>query len=304
MEYVISKDDVNIRIDNFLKDNTELSRTYIETLIEDGYLKVNDIIIKKPSYKTKENDVIFLQEKEVEILDVEPRDLPLDIVYEDDDILIINKEQGMVVHPANGHTNDTLVNAILYRCKDKLSTINGVLRPGIVHRIDRDTSGLLVVCKNDNSHKNIADQFAAHSHIRKYQAIVKGIVKDDYGIINKNIARDKRDRKKMAISQDGKEAITEYKVLKRYNNYTHLELNLKTGRTHQIRVHLKSIGHPILGDLVYGNVDKNFKNIKCQTLHAYYMSFIHPSKCKKIEFKTDLPEYFKKIIEIIEKNNL
>lgn len=304
MRLEVKIEDTNIRIDNFIRKYTDLSRTYIETLIEEGYLSVNDIIIKKPSYKTKENDVIFLQEKEIEVADIVPKDIPIDVIYEDDDILVINKKQGMVVHPANGHMDDTLVNAIMYRCKNNLSTINGVMRPGIVHRIDRDTSGLIVVCKNDLSHKNIAEQFANHTHIRKYKAIVKGVLKDDEGVINAPIARDKRDRKKMCVSTDGRDAITEYKILERYNNYTYIELNLKTGRTHQIRVHMKHIGHPVLGDNIYGKKDKYFKELNGQVLHAYYMSFIHPSKNTKVEYEAPLPQYFIDALDKIRNSNL
>lgn len=295
-----SENKINIRLDTFLKDNSEYSRTYITTLIDDGNVFVNGNVVNKPSYKTKLNDSIELIEKEIEIIDVVPENIKIDILYEDDDILIINKERGMVVHPSNGHFNGTLVNAIMYHCKNNLSTINGVIRPGIVHRIDKDTSGLLCVCKNDNAHKSIAIQFSEHSNVRKYKAIVRGDIKDDKGVINKPIGRDKRNRLRMGIDNNGKEAITEYKVLKRFNGYTYAEFNLLTGRTHQIRVHMKDNGTPLLGDLVYGKVDKNFKDIDGQILHAYYLEFTHPSTGERVKFESDLPDYFEKVLSELE----
>ena len=294
-------DNINIRLDSYIKDHSDFSRTYIASLIEDGYVKVNDIIVEKPSYKTKKDDVIDITEKEIEVLDIVPENIPLNIIYEDDDILIIDKERGMVVHPSNGHFNGTLVNAIMYHCKDKLSSINGVIRPGIVHRIDKDTSGILCICKNDDSHKNIANQFSNHTNVRKYRAIVKGVIKNDSGEINKPIGRDKRNRLRMAIDPNGKEAITRYKVIKRFNNYTYIECELLTGRTHQIRVHMKDMGFPLLGDLTYGKVDRNFKELDGQILHAFYLEFDHPRTKERIKFESKLPEYFNKVLENIEK---
>lgn len=294
--HVDSEDKVNIRLDSFIKNYSDLSRTYIASLIDEGYVEVNNNIIEKPSYKTKINDVINVTEKEIEVLGIVPENLPLDILYEDDDILIINKARGMVVHPSNGHESGTLVNAIMYHCKDKLSSINGVIRPGIVHRIDKDTSGILCICKNDESHKNIAAQFKEHSNVRKYLAIVKGDVSKDSGEINKPIGRDKRNRLRMAIDKDGKEAITRFKVLKRFNAYTYIECELLTGRTHQIRVHMKDLGYPLLGDLLYGKVDRNFKDLDGQVLHAYYLEFNHPRTNERMVFKSDLPEYFTQIL--------
>lgn len=293
-------DNINIRLDSYIKDHSNFSRTYIASLIEDGYVKVNDIIVEKPSYKTKKDDVIDITEKEIEVLDIVPENIPLNIIYEDDDILIIDKDRGMVVHPSNGHFNGTLVNAIMYHCKDKLSSINGVIRPGIVHRIDKDTSGILCICKNDDSHKNIANQFSNHTNVRKYRAIVKGVIKNDSGEINKPIGRDKRNRLRMAIDPNGKEAITRYKVIKRFNNYTYIECELLTGRTHQIRAHMKDIGFPLLGDLTYGKVDRNFKELDGQILHAYYLEFDHPRTKERIKFESKLPEYFNKVLENIE----
>lgn len=299
--YVDNENDINKRLDIFVKENSEFSRTYIDTLIKEGYVKINDIVVLKSSYKTKQSDVIDITEKEIEELDLKPENIPLNILYEDEDILIIDKERGMVVHPSNGHSSNTLVNAILYHCKDNLSSINGVIRPGIVHRIDKDTSGILCICKNDNSHKNIAKQFEEHTNVRKYKAIVRGIISQNEGIISKPIGRDKRNRLRMAIDANGKLAITEYKVIERFNNYTLIECNLKTGRTHQIRVHMKDLGYPILGDLVYGKVDKNFRNINGQILHAYYLELNHPRTGERLKFESKLPSYFIEVLDKIKK---
>lgn len=297
MNFIVDDDKkTNIRLDNFIRDNTDLSRTYIATLIEDGYVKVNDIIVEKASYKTKINDKIEVEEKEIETLDIIPQDIPLDIIYEDNDILIVNKARGMVVHPSNGHYSDTLVNAIMYHCKDKLSSINGVIRPGIVHRIDMDTSGVLCICKNDNSHKNIALQFAEHTNKRKYRAVVRGVIKNDDGTIDKPIGRDKRNRLRMAIDPLGKVAKTYYKVLERFNGYTYIECELFTGRTHQIRVHMKDLGYPLLGDTTYGKVDRNFQTLTGQILHAYYLEITHPSTRERLKFETTNPPYFEEIL--------
>ena len=293
----VKKDnDTDLRLDQFLAKNFDYSRTYISTLIEEGLVKVNNIIILKPSYKTKLDDHIEFFEKEKEVLNIEPENIDIDILYEDDDILIVNKERGQVVHPSNGHKSKTLVNAIMYHCKDKLSTINGVVRPGIVHRIDKDTSGILCICKNDFSHRDISEQFKKHTNIRKYKAVLKGSIKKDEGIIDKPIGRDKKNRLRMAIDINGKNAITHYKVLKRYDNYTYVECELLTGRTHQIRVHMKDIGCPVLGDMLYGRVDKNFKDLKGQILHAYYLKLIHPRTKKEIEFTAELPNYFLEVL--------
>ena len=301
---IINVDDnskVGIRLDTFIKDNSDFSRTYTASLIEEGYVTVNDVIVEKTSYKTRLNDIVNITEKEIEVLDIVPENIPLNIVYEDDDILIIDKERGMVVHPSNGHSSRTLVNAIMFHCKDKLSSINGVIRPGIVHRIDKDTSGILCICKNDEAHKNIAVQFSEHTNVRKYYAIVKGQISKDSGEINKPIGRDKRNRLRMAIDKNGKEAITRFKVIKRFNNYTYIECELLTGRTHQIRVHMKDMGYPLLGDLTYGKVDRNFKDLDGQILHAYYLEMNHPKTNERIKFESDIPEYFKNILNELEK---
>lgn len=301
---IINVDDnskVGIRLDTFIKDNSDFSRTYTATLIEEGFVAVNNVIVEKTSYKTKLNDIVNITEKEIEVLDIVPENIPLNIVYEDDDILIIDKERGMVVHPSNGHSSGTLVNAIMYHCKDKLSSINGVIRPGIVHRIDKDTSGILCICKNDEAHKNIAAQFSEHTNVRKYYSIVKGQISKDSGEINKPIGRDKRNRLRMAIDKNGKEAITRFKVIKRFKNYTYIECELLTGRTHQIRVHMKDMGYPLLGDLTYGKVDRNFKDLDGQILHAYYLEMNHPKTNERIKFESDIPEYFKNILNELEK---
>lgn len=299
--FVDNENDIGKRLDIFIKENSEFSRTYIDTLIKEGYVKINDVVVLKSSYKTKLNDAIDITEKEIEELDLKPENIPLNIVYEDEDILIIDKERGMVVHPSNGHSSNTLVNAILYHCKDNLSSINGVIRPGIVHRIDKDTSGILCVCKNDNSHKNIAKQFQEHTNVRKYKAIARGVINQNEGTISKPIGRDKRNRLRMAVDANGKVAITEYKVIERFNNYTLIECNLKTGRTHQIRVHMKDLGHPILGDLVYGKVDKNFKDLNGQMLHAYYLELDHPRTGERMKFESKLPNYFIEVLDKIRK---
>ena len=230
-----------------------------------------------------------------EELNIEPENIPLSILYEDEHLLVVDKPKGMVVHPAAGHTTGTLVHALLYHCKDQLSGINGVLRPGIVHRIDQNTTGALVVCKNDNAHRHLADQLKVHSITRRYRAIVHGNVKEDTGTVHATIGRDPKDRKKMAAHVQGKDAVTHYKVLERFGNYTYMEFSLETGRTHQIRVHMKSIGHPILGDDIYGPMKCPF-SLEGQTLHAMVLGFIHPVTGEYMEFTAPIPEYFEKLL--------
>ncbi|MBP5331066.1 MAG: RluA family pseudouridine synthase, partial [Lachnospiraceae bacterium] len=248
-----------IRIDKFIAvQNEELSRSYIKKLIEEGLVTVNDHTVK-PSFQISENDSIRLTVPEQTIPDIVPEDITLDIIYEDDDIIIVNKPKNMVVHPAAGNYSGTLVNALMFHCRDKLSGINGVLRPGIVHRIDKDTTGLLVVCKNDLAHRNVAEQLKEHSITRRYEAICIGSLKDDQGVIDAPIGRSPNDRKKMCINKtNGKNAVTHYNVIERLNGYTHIYCVLETGRTHQIRVHMSSIGHPLLGDETYGGVRPGF----------------------------------------------
>ena len=291
-----NKDKVNIRIDVYIKDNSKYSRSYIEKMIDVWLVKVDGNVIDKSSYKTRINDIIEFEPLPQRTITAVPENIPLDILYEDNDILIINKARGMVVHPSNGHENGTLVNAVMYHCKDNLSTINGVIRPGIVHRIDKDTSGILCICKNDIAHTNISEQFAKHTNVRKYKAIVKGVIKNDEGIINKSIARDTKNRLRMAISKNGKNAITKYKVLKRYDKYTYIECELLTGRTHQIRVHMKYLGYPLLGDPIYGRKDSTFPNLDGQLLHAYYLKIKHPKDGRDMEFESNLPLYFVEVL--------
>ncbi len=300
-EYVIEEADENQRIDLYLSliDDT-LSRSYIQKLIKEKMVFVNEKEIKN-NYKTSKGDQIKLYLPKAKELDIIPENIPLDIIFEDKDIIIVNKPKGMVVHPAPGHPGGTLVNALLYHFKDNLSTINGVVRPGIVHRIDRDTTGILVVCKNDNSHKSISDQLKVHSITRKYHAIVYGRLKEDEGTINAPIGRHSVDRKKMAINQkNGRNAITHYKVLEYLNGFTYIECTLETGRTHQIRVHMASLYHPILGDTVYGPSNSPF-SLDGQTLHAKVLGIIHPTTGSYMEFEVPLPSYFSELLNKLRK---
>ncbi len=289
------------RIDRFLSENLEnLSRSYIQKLLKDEKITVNQKSAKA-NYKINENDEIDILIPDPEMLDILPEEIPLDILYEDSDILVVNKPKGMVVHPAPGHYSHTLVNAVMYHCEHNLSGINGVLRPGIVHRIDMDTTGSLLICKNDKAHQIIADQLKEHSITRRYHAIVHGNLKEDIGTIEAPIGRHPIDRKKMSTkAKNGKPAVTHYKVLHRFCNYTYIECELETGRTHQIRVHMASIGHPILGDRLYGPSKCPFK-LQGQTLHAKILGVIHPSTGKYIEFDAPLPEYFEKLLNQLEK---
>ena len=292
--------DSGLRIDKFLIEKTEnLSRAYIQKLIEDGQVELDGNLINK-SFKISPNQTITVKIPEPENLDVRPENIPLDIVYEDKDLLIVNKPKGMVVHPAPGNYNHTLVNALMYHCKNSLSGINGILRPGIIHRIDKDTSGLLIVAKNDNAHRHLAEQIKNHSFTRVYEAVVNGILPQDNGTIITNIARHKTNRKKMAVCVGkGKLAVTHYEVIKRFKKYTHIKLKLETGRTHQIRVHMSHMRHYVLGDEVYGSKNKNFDFLTGQCLHAKTIGFIHPSTGKYMEFESELPDYFKKVLSII-----
>ena len=296
---IVDKESENNRIDKYLAEAFNgKSRSYIQGLIEKENIKVNGKSIKS-NYKVKENDEILIAMPEALELEVEAEDIPLDILYEDNDVIVINKPQGMVVHPAPGNYTKTLVNALLYHCKD-LSTINGVIRPGIVHRIDKDTTGVLVVAKNDESHNFLSKQLQTHSMKREYIALVEGRLKEDKGTINKPIGRNKKDRLKMGIVEDGKRAVTHYEVLERYKNTTLIKCVLETGRTHQIRVHMASIGHPLVGDEVYGFKKQRFK-LKGQVLHAKTLGFIHPKTKEYMEFTTNLPEYYNNLIEKLRK---
>lgn len=297
--FQITEDMEDERIDkcvSMLVDS--LSRSFIQKLIKDGSVLVNEKPVKG-SYKVKTDDeVVFTLPKSVEP-DILPENIPLDILYEDEDVIVVNKPKGMVVHPAAGHYSGTLVNALMYHCRESLSGINGVMRPGIVHRIDRDTTGSIIACKNDKAHKCIAQQLKEHSVTRRYHAICCGVLKDDEYVINKTIGRHPTDRKRMAADvRCGKNAVTHVKVLKRFEKYTYIECVLETGRTHQIRVHLASMGHPILGDQIYGNVKSPFK-LDGQTLHAKILGFMHPSTGEYIETDAPLPEYFEHLLEIL-----
>lgn len=286
------------RIDKFLTDFLpDLSRSHIQRLIKDGHVTVNEKCVKV-NYKVGKEEVVKVIIPEPETLpEIVPEEIPLDILYEDDDILVVNKPKGMVVHPAPGHYTGTLVNAVMYHCQDNLSGINGVLRPGIVHRIDMDTTGSLVVCKNDQAHHILAEQLKEHSITRKYHAIVHGNLKEDSGTINAPIGRHPTDRKKMSVhSSNGRRAVTHYRVLERFGNYTYIECALETGRTHQIRVHMASIGHPILGDSVYGPAKCPF-HLQGQTLHAKILGINHPKTGEYMEFDAPLPDYFQKLLQ-------
>lgn len=291
------------RIDKFLSEQLSgYSRSFIQKLIDDSNITVNQKPIKS-NYKLKLDDIINISIPEPEILAIEPENIPIDILYEDNDIIIVDKPKGMVVHPAPGHYSGTLVNALLYHCRDSLSSINGVMRPGIVHRIDMNTTGLLVVCKNDVSHRIMADKFKIHDITRVYTAICYNHFASKTGTIDKPIARAKNDRKRMAIDINGRNAVTHYKVLADLkNNYSLIECRLETGRTHQIRVHMSSINHPLLGDDVYGPKSKNLKT-EGQVLHAGVLGFKHPITGEYMEFKSELPEYFKKLLKQLEYEN-
>ena len=299
VRYDVTTEYVGMRLDRFLTEmDSEHTRSFLQKVITDGGVLVNDKPAKA-NYKLRLDDVVELDIPEPVELEVLPEDIPLDILYEDADVLIVNKPKGMVVHPAPGHTVGTLVNAVLYHCKDELSGINGVIRPGIVHRIDMNTTGSLIVCKNDKAHQDIAEQIKVHSIHRVYRGIVIGRVRDDEGVIHAPIGRHPIDRKKMAINEkNGKDAITHYKVLQRFERYTYMEFVLETGRTHQIRVHMASIGHPLLGDEVYGPAKCPYQ-LQGQTLHAMTIGFKHPSTGEYVEFSAPLPEYFQHLLEIL-----
>lgn len=296
-KYIVNDELQNTRIDKYLSslfDDT--SRTYIQRLVKDGNILVNGNVCKS-NYKLQSGDEIDVTIPEPVVANITPEDLPIDIIYEDSDVLIVNKGKDMIVHPAPGHYSGTLVNAIMFHCRDNLSQINGVMRPGIVHRIDKDTTGALVICKNDISHNFIAEQLKTHSITRKYVGIVQGIIKDDEGTINAPIGRHPIKRKEMAINyKNGKEAVTHYKVLKRFSKYTYVEFQLETGRTHQIRVHMSSINHPLLGDEVYNHNKCPYK-LQGQCLHAKKIGFVHPTTKEYVEFEAPLPEYFTKLLE-------
>lgn len=296
-----SEEQKNERIDKFLASMLpEFSRSYIQKLLKDQLVLVGETAVKA-NYKLRPNDSILIRIPEAMEPDILPEEIPLDILYEDNDVLVVNKPKGMVVHPGAGHYSHTLVNGLLWHCKGNLSGINGILRPGIVHRIDKDTTGSLLVCKNDLAHREIAQQLKEHTITRKYRAIVCGTLKEDEGKVDAPIGRHPIERKKMAVNyKNGKPAVTHYRVLERFAQYTYIECILETGRTHQIRVHMSSIQHPLLGDAVYGPAKCPY-SLEGQTLHAMVLGFKHPSTGKYLEFSAPLPDYFEKLLKKLPK---
>ena len=291
----INELDIGKRIDAYLAENTEFSRANIQRLIENEKIQVNGKKVKV-SYKIQKDDEISIEDEKPKEISVEAQDIPVDVLYEDSDIIVINKPKGMVVHPANGNPDGTLVNAVMAICKDSLSGIGGEIRPGIVHRLDKDTSGVIMVAKNDKAHINLSEQIKNHEVEKTYIALVKGFVKENEATINMPIGRSTKDRKKMAVNKNGKNAITHFKVIERFKNYTLLEVKIETGRTHQIRVHLSEIGYPIVGDATYSN-GKNEWKIEGQCLHAKSLKFKHPITGKEIFIEAPLPEYFQNVIK-------
>lgn len=302
MLFQVSSEEKNKRIDKYLSEQLpDTSRSFLQKLIQDGQVTVNGKIVKS-NYKVNTNDSIEMEIPDAVEPEIEAEDIPLDILYEDSELLVVNKPKGMVVHPCAGHYTKTLVNALMFHCKDDLSGINGVMRPGIVHRIDMNTTGSLLVCKNDYSHNFLAEQLKVHSITRKYRAIVHGNIKEDTGTVNAPIGRHTVDRKKMAINhKNGKEAITHYRVLERFGKFTYIECQLETGRTHQIRVHMSSLGHALLGDDVYGPAKCPYPYLQGQTLHAQVLGFIHPTTKEYVEFSAPLPEYFEGLLKKLRK---
>ena len=297
MSFEIQKEESGKRLDAFLKEAIDdASRTFLQGLISQGVVLVNEKVAKA-NYKVKEKDKIFLTIPDPVDVEIKPQAMDLEIIYEDEDVLVVNKPAGLVVHPAHGHYDDTLVNGLLAHCKD-LSGINGVMRPGIVHRIDKDTSGLLMVAKNDYAHNSLAEQLRVHSVERGYIALVQGVIAEPAGLVDAPIGRHPLERKKMAVNLSGKEARTNYFVKERFDKYTLIECRLETGRTHQIRVHLSYIGHPLVGDELYGS-RKNNLGFKGQALHAYLLGFVHPRSGEKLHFEVPLPENFQKELSML-----
>ena len=294
--YIVKQEDQGKRLDTYVSNqNNDLTRTAVQRLIEQEKILVNRKK-QKVAYKVVEGDIVTVEESEAKPIELKAQEIPLDIIYEDKDIIVVNKPKGMVVHPANGNPDGTLVNAIMAICKDSLSGIGGEIRPGIVHRLDKDTSGLLIVAKNDKAHVNMSEQIKNHEVKKTYIALVRGIVKENEATIDMPIGRSRSDRKKMAVDKNGRNAITHIKVLKRYDKYTLLEINIETGRTHQIRVHLSHIGYPIIGDCTYSN-GKNEFGVVGQCLHAKCLEFKHPVTGKEMKLEAPLPDYFEKILK-------
>ena len=294
--FEVDEEDSGLRIDVFLTNSCDFSRSHVQKLIKSGHVAVNRQAVKA-NYKVSGGETVFVRIPEEEEARILPEPMNLDIVYEDGDVILVNKPKGMVVHPAPGHLCGTLVNGLMYRCGHELSGINGVLRPGIVHRIDMDTTGILIICKNDIAHNSIARQLKEHTIVRRYRAIVCGVVRDEAGTVDAPIGRHPVDRKRMSVNEkSGRRAVTHYRVLERFRQFTFIECRLETGRTHQIRVHMASIGHPVLGDLVYGPAKCPFK-LQGQTLHAGVLGFVHPRTGEYMEFEAPLPEYFQGLLE-------
>lgn len=303
-EYTVEESQSGMRLDKFLTEiYPDQTRSFLQKLVKSGEIKVNGKPVIKAGFVVEGGDQVSASIPTPQAVEIEAENIPLDILYEDADVLIVNKPKGMVVHPSAGHYSGTLVNAIMYHCADSLSGINGEIRPGIVHRIDMDTTGALIICKNDAAHVDIAEQIKEHTVTRRYRGIVCGVVKEDEGTIEGAIGRHPTQRKKMAINEkNGKPAITHYKVLQRFAKYTYMEFRLETGRTHQIRVHMASIGHPLLGDELYGN-PKNLamKGLQGQTLHAMVIGFVHPTTHEYMEFEAPFPEYFQNLLKKLPK---
>ena len=301
--YIIKQDIEGVRLDKAISENdSKLSRSMVQKMLENGNILVNGKPAKA-SYKVAVGDKIEVTYDEPKEVDLKPEDIPLDVVYEDSDILIVNKQKGIVVHPGNGNPDGTLVNAIMAKCKDSLSGIGGEIRPGIVHRIDKDTSGLLIVAKNDFAHLGVSEQIKNHEVKKTYIALVIGVIKENNGTIDMPIARSKNDRVKMAVDKNGKNAVTHFKVLQRYKGYTLLEVNIETGRTHQIRVHMSQIGYPLVGDSVYSN-GKNPFGVEGQMLHSSKLEFVHPRTGEKMQVEAELPEYFQLVLKELESEKI
>ena len=295
MKFVVQKNEEGIRLDKYISTKDDrISRSSVQRRIEEGGILVNNEVVKV-SYKVMEKDIIIIKEEKPKEVEIKAEEIPLDIVYEDDDIIVINKQKGLVVHPGNGNPDGTLVNAIMAHCKGSLSGIGGKIRPGIVHRIDKDTSGLLIVAKNDEAHIDVSNQIKEHLVKKTYVALVRGVIRENEATINIPIARSINDRVKMAVSKRGKDAVTHFKVLKRYNGFTYIEVNIETGRTHQIRVHMSHIGYPIVGDGVYSN-GKNPFGVEGQMLHSAKLEFVHPRTKQKMNLEAKLPNYFEEVL--------